>query len=156
MSEHIECPMCHGEGHVPVTDAKKLDKQIIKVNEDQRLVHGWAYIAQDKQGNVVVDRQGDYIANPSELERAAHKFVKTSRVQGDMHIRKEVGELVESFVTTPEKLTALGIPEGILPQCGWLTGWKVTDDETWNLVKAGKRPMLSVHGQGKRTSHNVD
>jgi hypothetical protein len=66
-----------------------------------------------------------------------------------MHVRKGVSTLIESFVSTPEKWEAMGIPEGVLPT-GWWVGFKVKDDEVWKGVKSGKYKMFSVHGSGTR------
>jgi peptidoglycan hydrolase-like protein with peptidoglycan-binding domain len=127
----------------------RIDVPISKLNEEQHLAFGWAQIANDKDGNLVIDRQKDFITDVHELEKAAYHFVLNSRDAGEMHIRKGVGTLVESMMFTPEKKAALGIPPGILPD-GWLVGYHINDAEVWKGVKSGKYPMFSVHGRGTR------
>jgi peptidoglycan hydrolase-like protein with peptidoglycan-binding domain/2'-5' RNA ligase len=127
----------------------RIDVPISKLNDEQHLAFGWAQIANDKDGNLVIDRQKDFITDVHELEKAAYHFVLNSRDAGEMHIRKGVGTLVESMMFTPEKKAALGIPPGILPD-GWLVGYHINDAEVWKGVKSGKYPMFSVHGRGTR------
>lgn len=135
--------------------------EIAKFDVDKQLVFGWAYVTHDVQGNVVVDKSGEFIDDPDELEEAAYLYVQKSRVGGDSHTRitseigtdgdtaKKVGTMVESMVFTPEKLSKMGLPPGILPT-GWWVGFKVEDPEVWKAVKEGKRPAFSIHGSGRR------
>lgn len=131
-------------------DEFDVDIPIAKTDDDRHLVFGWAQVAFEKDGSIVVDRQGDYIAKVDELENAAYDYVINSRDMGEMHIRKGVGQVVESMVFTVEKMEALGIPEGTLP-VGWWVGYKINDDDVWDGVKSGRYSMFSVHGKGKRT-----
>jgi hypothetical protein len=124
--------------------------EISKVDNDQRLVFGWASVGIRKDGQVIIDKQRDFIDDPAEIEKAAYNFVLHSRDGGEMHIRKGVSTLVESFVITPEKRVAMGIPDGVLPKAAWWTGWKVHDEDVWKGVKSGKYKMFSVHGKGQR------
>lgn len=126
---------------------------ITKLDEEKRLAFGWAYIAKDKFGNVVVDKQGDFVDDMEELEKAAYLFVNESRTGGVMHLRdgdnaKRIGHLVESFVTTPEKLEKMGLPS--TTEQGWWVGFRVEDDEVWQGIKDGKYKSFSIHGQGRR------
>jgi hypothetical protein len=57
--------------------------------------------------------------------------------------------MVESCVFTKEKMQAMGIPEGIVPE-GWWIGFYVEDDEAWEKVKDGTYQMFSIEGQGIR------
>lgn len=136
----------------PVT--KSGDFEIAKFDADKQLVFGWAYVSHDTNGEVVVDKSGEFVDDPAELEDAAYLYVMKSRVGGDSHQRdtagaKKVGVMVESMVFTPEKITKMGIPQGILPT-GWWVGFKVEDPEVWKAVKRGERPAFSIHGSGKR------
>ncbi len=128
----------------------ELRGEISKKDEDQQLVFGWASVGIRKNGEVVIDRQGDILDDPAEIEKSAYDFVLHSRDGGEMHVRKGVSTLVESFVSTPEKLSAMGLAPDALPM-GWWTGWKVRDKNVWSGVKSGKYPMFSVHGRGIRT-----
>lgn len=127
-----------------------VDIPIAKTDDDKRLVFGWAQIAFEAEGNIVIDKQGDYIAKVDELENAAYHYVVNSRDMGEMHIRKGVGQLVESMVFTEEKQAALGIPKGTVP-VGWWVGFSVNDEEVWKGVKDGTFKMFSVHGKGRRS-----
>jgi hypothetical protein len=133
---------------------------IAKFDTDKQLVFGWAYVSHDADGNVVVDKSGEFIDDYGELEEAAYLFVEKSRVGGDSHARitseigtddsaKKVGTMVESMVFTPEKIAKMGLPPGVLPT-GWWVGFKVEDPEVWKAVKRGERPAFSIHGSGRR------
>lgn len=129
-----------------------LDAEISKIDTDKRQVFGWASIV-ERDGEPVVDLQGDYIS-PEEIEKAAYSYVQKSRKGGDMHQRdgegpRHVSDMIESFLVTPEKIEKLGLPADSLPT-GWWVGFQVHDDDTWNLVKSGKRKMFSIHGKGRR------
>lgn len=148
---------------VPKGDIAKTDTElgqisdIAKFDVERQLVFGWAYVTHDTQGNVVVDKSGEFIDDYEELESAAYQFVEKSRVGGDSHQRdmtvnfgpKKVGTMVESMVFTPEKLAKMGLPPGILPT-GWWVGFRIEDPEVWKAVKEGKRPAFSIHGSGKK------
>lgn len=124
----------------------KRSADIKKLDEDRKLVFGWLSVAVDKSGNVVVDSQDDIIPE-HELENAAYEFVLYSRRGDEMHAKKGVSRLVESMVFTREKQAALGIPEGVLPMCGWWVGFKVDDAEVWAKVKAGEYRAFSFGGR---------
>lgn len=130
---------------------------VSKAIEDKRQVYGWASIT-EMDGVPVVDLQGDYVTI-DEIEKAAHTYIAKSRKGGDMHVRvgdapKHVADLIESVVITPEKKTALGLPED--SPTGWWVGMQVNDEDTWNLVKDGKRPMFSIHGSGRRQETEIN
>lgn len=122
----------------------KLTGKISKRDDDKFLVYGWASVANDKDGNPVIDSQGDVISI-EELEKAAFDFVRFNGTGGEMHDpdRMGVSQLVESFVFTPQKLELLGLPEKSLPQ-GWFVGFKVHDAETWQKVKNGNYKSFSI------------
>jgi DNA-binding ferritin-like protein len=125
--------------------------QIVKIDEDKRLVFGWASIIKDENGKILLDRQDDFIDSEEELESAAYTYVLNSRDGGEMHIRRGVSKMVESVVFTEEKQRALGIPVGSMPT-GWWIGFKVTDNSVWNQVKKGGYAGFSVHGTGRRSA----
>lgn len=122
--------------------------KIAKSIEDKRIAFGWASIAKVEAGNDLVDLSDDII-EPDTLENAAYEFVKLYREGGEMHERGGCATLVESIVFTPEKMSAMGIPEGTLPT-GWWIGFNVTDDEVWSKVKSGEYPMFSIEGEAVR------
>lgn len=129
--------------------SKVADGKIIKIDDDKKLVFGWASIIKDTQGKILLDRQDDFIDSEEELEKAAYDYVLKSRDGGEMHIRKGVSTMVESIVLSEEKQKALGIPHGVVP-IGWWVGFKVNDSRVWNEVKKGGYIGFSVHGTGKR------
>lgn len=123
---------------------------LTKSDEEERLVFGWASVAQRTDGETVVDWQDD-IVDISELEQAAYDFVQFYREGSEMHERGgfDVAVVVESMVFTPEKMALLNITEGTIP-CGWWVGFRVTDDEVWEKVKDGTYRMFSIEGQAVR------
>ena len=46
---------------------------LAKVDDDKRLVFGWANIIKDEEGQLLVDRQDDFIDSEDELEKAAYQ-----------------------------------------------------------------------------------
>ena len=123
---------------------------ILKSDGDQRLVFGWANVSVTVDGKQVEDLEGDVI-DPEELEKAAYAYVLDFRDAGELHdqgLRKKA-RLVESCVFTPDKLAAMGIPEGTVP-LGWWVGFYVDDDETWEKIKNGTYTMFSIEGRGER------
>lgn len=140
----------------PAGDDSEIGKfDISKSVEDKRQVFGWAYITHDKDGRLIVDKSGESIPNPEELENAAYHYVLKSRTQGDMHRRSladvahDAGTMIESVVFTPEKIEKMGLPAGSMP-IGWWVGFHVTDDATWQEIKKGNRKSFSIHGKGRK------
>lgn len=134
--------------------AKSDDFVVSKTEDDQQLVFGWAYTTHDENGQLVVDKSGDFIDDPAELENAAYDFVLHSRQGGQDHARAGdspvvKSTMVESVVLTPEKIEAMGIPGGSVPT-GWWVGFKVEDPVLWQSVKDGKYTSFSIHGTGVR------
>lgn len=123
---------------------------IKKSDEEQRLVFGWASVAVRVDGDQIVDYQGD-MWDPHDLEKAAYQYVLRFRDAGEEHLPdlRKKAKLVESIVFTKEKMAALGIPEGTVPE-GWWIGFKVHDEATWEKIKSGQYSMFSIEGQGKR------
>ena len=128
---------------------------IQKVNTERQNVFGWASVGYlpDNQAGVYreyADWQGDILRNIEDIEDAAYDFTLNSRDSGTEHIGKGgKGTLIESFVSTPEKWKAMGIPSGVLP-VAWWTGFHISDPEAWMGVKKGRYKMFSVQGQGMR------
>lgn len=123
---------------------------ITKADEDKRLVFGWALVSADKYGNELIDRQGDMV-DPDDLEDGAYEYVLNFRDAGEEHIGtlRKKARMVESCVFTPEKMKAIGIPEGTIP-VGWWIGFYVDDDRTWELIKSGHYKMFSIEGKAVR------
>ena len=116
---------------------------ILKYDEDKRLVFGWASVSLAKDGLLIVDAD-DEVIPPEELEAAAYDYVLTCRMAGEGHIGGSIGDIVESFMLTPDKAKAMGISEpGIT---GWWIGVKVHDPEIFKKVKEGDYQMFSIQG----------
>lgn len=128
--------------------------KIQKADDDKRLAFGWASASANIKGEVVEDSYGDII-DIDELEQAAYKFVELYREGGEMHQRGGCGVLVESVIFTPEKMAAIGIPEGTVP-VGWWIGFHVTDDDVWEKVKDGTYPMFSIEGEAVRVPEDPE
>lgn len=129
---------------------KENNYAIAKMDDDKRLVFGWASISFTADGEQLEDLQHDII-NPEDLEEAVYEYVLNFRDTGEEHrpnLRKK-GKLVESCVFTAEKQRAMGLPEGILP-VGWWIGFKIEDDEAWEKVKNGTYRMFSIEGKAQR------
>lgn len=124
--------------------------KVAKSDDDKMLAFGWASVAIRADGEIIEDWQGDII-EPEELERAAYEYVLLYRDGGEMHDPDKgvVATLIESVVFTPEKMQAMGIPDGILPT-GWWIGFKVNDPDVWDKVKDGTYRMFSIEGQAER------
>ena len=129
--------------------------EIAKIDEEKRQVFGWAYTTHDKNGNLIIDKSGEFVDDPDELEKTAIQFVLNSRNGGAFHMRDSDDKaivkstLVESMVFTPEKKKALGLSENAIPT-GWWVGFQVDDKDTWDLVKSGKLTSFSIHGKGTK------
>lgn len=144
--------------------AKSVDGQVqvVTSDDDKRLVFGWAYMLSKGDGQVIIDRQGDFVDDEWEMESSAYQYVIDCRVGGNEHLQKNVATVVESMVFTQEKIEAMGLlrkdSEGnVVPmQIGWWLGMYVTDDNTWNVAKSGGFSGFSIHGTGVRTPVEVD
>ena len=123
--------------------------EVVKTDEDQNLVFGWAYIAEDAAGKTAYDHSDEFSTGP-ELEKMQYEYVLQKRVGGEMHEHK-VGELVESVVTTKEKQRAMGLPEGALPVGVWV-GFKVHPD-VFAKVKDGTYRAFSIGGRARKVVH---
>lgn len=128
--------------------------RIKKSDSEKMQAFGWASVAVTVDGEQVDDWQDDMI-DPEDLENAAYQFVQFFRDGGEMHARYGVGRLIESMVFTPEKLAALGIPEGTVP-IGWWVGFQVTDPDVWEKVKSGEYQMFSIEGTAVRVDADDD
>lgn len=126
------------------------DFQIMKSDDDKRLIFGWASVAIRKDGTQVVDHENDMI-DPEDLEPAVYDYVLEYRDGGERHnpnLRKKA-RMVESVIFTKEKMKAMGIPEGTVPE-GWWIGFKVDDDAAWDKIKKGIYKAFSIEGTAIR------
>ena len=129
-------------------DAAEPKFDVVALDEDRKLVFGWASVAITKDGSTVVDTQGDQI-DPDTLEKAAYRYVLEDGDANAMHGDERIGRPVESFVVTPEKLRKMGLAPGALP-LGWWLGIHVDDDKVWGEVKTKKLRAFSIEGKAER------
>lgn len=120
---------------------------IMKVDDEQRMVWGWASVISEK-GNPVFDTQGDYIS-PEVLMKAANDFMLDVRVAKAMHDGDKVGEVVHSFPLTKELGDALGVSSD---NEGWIVAMKIHDDGVWAKVKSGEFSAFSIGGEAIRNA----
>lgn len=125
---------------------------ISKYYDEQQLVFGWASVSKDASGNRPLDWQGDYV-DAEELEQAVYKFNLEFRESNEMHAGPTIGYLVESVMFTKQKMAAMGIPEGTVPE-GWWVGFRIESPEIYQKVKMGIYKMFSIEGQATR--HKTD
>jgi hypothetical protein len=120
---------------------------IVKVDSLQGVVYGWGNVVVDKSG-LVTDRQGDQW-EPDDLERSVVDFMENSRESGVMHEGHTVGQVVASFVTTPDLVKAFfGDQVGFVP-IGWIIGVKV-DKTVLAKVLDGTLRAFSIQGTADR------
>lgn len=124
------------------------DFSVIKLDEEQRIVYGWASVSTYK-GDLVVDLQGDVI-KPETLEKAANNFMEHLRVGKTMHEGEVTGRVIHSLPLTKEIGDALGIESDME---GWIVGYKVYDNSTWEGVKSGKYKAFSIGGRAMKEEY---
>ena len=113
------------------------------------LVFGWANVTMDENGELPEDYQGDAIPT-GVLEAASYSFAMSRGYCNQEHMwDTECGYLVECMMFTKEKMQALGIPDGTVPEGMWV-GFYIPDDEVYAKVKSGEYSMFSIEGYGRR------
>jgi hypothetical protein len=121
---------------------------VIKSDDEKRQVFGWASVAVRVNGEVIEDYQQDII-DIGDLESAVYDYVADFGTAGEMHERGGVGRLIESVVFTKEKASAMGIPDGYMPE-GWWVGFYISEEDVWKKIKDGTYAMFSIEGTGIR------
>ena len=119
--------------------------EVTKVDNEQRVVYGYASVV-SKNGEVVVDRQGDVITAET-MEKAATQFMLGARNGLTMHSGEPTTTIVHSMPLTKQIMDSFGI------QCdkeGWLIAVKVHDDATWDRMKKGEFTGFSIGGRAKK------
>lgn len=138
-------PPASGKGRWSKDKTLKRDDvpcRIVKVDEEQRMVYGWASVISER-GIAVIDSQGDII-EADELLKATTEFMKDARIAKVMHTGSQMGEVVHSFPLVFEIAKGLGIK---CDKEGWIVGVYVKDDEAWQAVKSGELPAFSIGGE---------
>jgi len=125
-----------------------ISAKVLKSNKFEKLVSGWANIAKNADGSIPLDWDGD-VVTAEVLEKAAIDFMLEYRESGEMHKGESKGTVVESIVFTKQKMKAMGIPEGTIPE-GWFITVKIHDDDVFQKVVNGEYKMFSIQGKAKR------
>lgn len=121
---------------------------ILKADEEERIVYGWASIS-TVNGEAVIDKQGDVI-RPETMEKAATRFMQSQRMAKAMHEGGQIGEVIHSFPLTKALGQLLGVYS---PIEGWIVAMKIHDDAIWKRVKSGELKAFSIGGKGKRRAY---
>jgi hypothetical protein len=129
----------------PKRNLKKMNENVIKIDEEQRIVWGWASVT-SLNGETIVDKQGDII-EPRTLEKAATEFMLGARNGLTMHKGEPTTTIVHSMLFTDDVKKAFDIES---PYEGWLIAVKVHCDETWDQVKKGQFKGFSIGGKATR------
>ena len=119
--------------------------KILKMDDEQRVVWGWASVATEN-GTPVFDSHGDHIPM-SELTKASIDFMENIRVGKSLHHGDQVSAVIGCLPLSQELAKALGIQSD---REGLIMGFRVHDDQTWNLIKSGDLPALSIGARGRR------
>ena len=136
--QHLEL---NGRGFINEM-TKNIEGKILKTDDEQRMVYGWASVITEK-GVPVVDRQDDMIEADT-LVKAVNEFMEHVRVGKAMHVGEQVGVVVHSLPITKEIGDALGIQSD---REGWVVAYKVYDDDVWAMVKSGELAAFSIGGK---------
>lgn len=115
-----------------------------------QLVFGWANVTVQEDGTTPFDWQGDVI-DTDVLESAAYNFVlnREGGVNQEHMWGTDCGWLVESMMFTKDKMQAMGIPDGTIPE-GWFVGFYIPDPDVYKKVCDGTYNMFSIEGTAMR------
>ena len=130
-----------GELVTEVPMEKNVENKILKVDEEQRIIYGWASVS-TVDGMHLVDKQGDVVPMDV-LTKAVNDFMENERVGKTMHVGEQTGVILHSMPVSKEIAEALGIQTKLE---GWIVGYKVYDDEVWKMVKSGELRAFSIGG----------
>ena len=144
------CRMWEGGTSVSQLTKHNIEGQILKADDEQRLVYGWASVVTEK-GEPVVDRQGDVI-EPETLVKAVNNFMENIRVGKEMHKGDQIGAVIHSMPVTKEIGESLGIQSD---REGWVVAFKVYDDDVWDKVKSGELAAFSIGGRATKESYDA-
>ncbi len=130
----------------------QLSGEIVKVDEEQGRVYGWAYVF-TKNGEQVQDHSGDVIDTAETrqaLEDAFVGYVKDHRT-GDLdHEQFGVSKLIEAAFITKDKAELMGLTAD---REGMWVGYEFNRDTAEGLAAwetAKTRGAFSIVGRGRR------
>lgn len=115
--------------------AAELTAPLVRKDKEKRIVYGPVLIPGEP------DSDGD-VVKAEKIEDVAHRFVEEYGNIDLMHSLKNVGRVVESYIAPVD----LHFDDVTVPKGSWMMGVRVTDDETWNLVKKGRLTGFSIMG----------
>ena len=144
-ARYWSCRMWEADTSVSEMTKADIEGKILKVDDEQRMVFGWASVVTEN-GEAVIDRQGDVI-EPETLVKAVNEFMEHVRVGKAMHTGEQVGVVVHSLPITKEIGEALGIHSN---REGWIVAYKVFDDSVWERVKSGELAAFSIGGRAMK------
>lgn len=127
---------------MPMIESREVLAEIIKINQEERLAYGWAYVTK-AGGNVSYDHSKEWMTSET-LTKAATDFMLNSRTAKSMHSGEKVADIVHSLPVTKDVADALGIQAD---REGWIVGVKVFDDAVWEMIKSGKLSSFSIGGR---------
>jgi len=113
----------------------ELTAPFVRKEKAKRIVYGPVLIP----GEPDSDRD---VVSAEKIEEVAHKFIEEYGNIDLMHSLKNVGRVVESYIAPVD----LHFDDVTVPKGSWMMGVRVTDDETWNLVKKGRLTGFSIMG----------
>jgi hypothetical protein len=148
-ARYWSCRMWEADTSVSEMTKANIEGKILKADDEQRLVYGWASVVTEK-GEPVIDRQGDVI-EPETLVKAVNDFMEHVRVGKTMHVGEQTGVIVHSMPVTKEIGDALGIQSD---REGWIVAYKVYDDAVWDMVKSGELAAFSIGGKAVKEDYN--
>lgn len=149
-ARYWSCRMWEKGTSVSEMTKANIEGQILKADDEQRMVYGWASVVTEK-GEPVIDRQGDVI-EPETLVKAVNNFMEHVRVGKTMHVGEQTGVIVHSMPVTKEIGEALGIHSD---REGWVVAYKVYDDAVWDMVKSGELAAFSIGGRAVKEDWNA-
>lgn len=124
--------------------------KIAKSIDSQRRLFGYASIAVMKNGQPLLDLQGDVI-EIDDLAEGWYGYVKDSGQLNFLHKHDCRASLIEAVVFTPEKLEIWGLAPDALPLGVW-AGYEVEDDSDYEVIKDSGYFMFSIEGEAVRES----
>lgn len=148
-AKYWSCRMWEADTSVSEMTKSSIEGKILKVDDEQRMVFGWASVITE-DGEPVIDRQGDMIEADT-LVKAVNEFMEHVRVGKAMHSGEQVGVVVHSLPITKEIGEALGIHSN---REGWVVAYKVFDDSVWERVKSGELAAFSIGGRAQKQDYN--
>ena len=144
-ARYWSCRMWEADTSVSEMTKSNIEGKVLKVDDEQRMVFGWASVVTE-DGQPVIDRQGDVIEAET-LVKAVNEFMEHVRVGKAMHTGEQVGVVVHSLPITKEIGEALGIHSN---REGWVVAYKVFDDSVWERVKSGELAAFSIGGRAQK------